>query len=412
MINTVAMSDLHLGEETSVLNFFIYDNRGKKIRQKGEPVVNKIIQELQRVKMGENNGEKIKYLILVGDLFDLSLSIFKESIENVQMFLRKICDSETVEKIIYLPGNHDHHIWFQIVENRNFINKIERRESLDFFYDRVTDSDEVFTDTFLNGLMPEGKTIGVAYPNFELTLKDQVVVFHHGHFNERMWTLTTDVFDEYLENYDLEELEIFNSPLTEMIWYALGQAGRLGASGMIEKIYTGVKNENFEIIDKICKNVFDSIDEWDGKKKDGFLKDRMDDAVKIGGTFLAKKIISQFVTRKEQKKGSVARGMTLKDEELTDGITQYMDRFIKLNRDYTYVFGHTHKHFHERGFMDGNNFDHELVNCGGWVIEKVDEIPHTYLLKIHDDGNVEPIKIGIPETILNAKYDIIKRAIS
>jgi hypothetical protein len=34
MIHTVAMSDLHLGEETSVVNFFIYDNRGKKIRKR------------------------------------------------------------------------------------------------------------------------------------------------------------------------------------------------------------------------------------------------------------------------------------------------------------------------------------------------------------------------------------------
>lgn len=412
MIKAVAMSDLHLGEETSVLNFFIYNKRGKKIRQKGELVVNKITQELDKIKSGENYGEKIKYLILVGDVFDLSLSTFKESAENVQIFLRKICASETVEEIIYLPGNHDHHIWFQIVENRNFVSKIERKESLDFFYDRVTDPDEVLKDTFITGLMPEGKSIGVTYPNFELMLKDQVIVFHHGHFNERMWTLTTDIFDEYLENYDLEELEICNSPLTEMFWYALGQAGRLGAGGLGEKIYTGVINNDFKMIEKISEQIFDSIDEWDGKKKDGFFKDKVDDMIKKGGIFLAKKIISQFVTKKEQKKGSVARGMTLKDEGLSDGIKRYMDRFIKLNRDYTYVFGHTHKYFQERGFKDSNNFAHELVNCGGWVIEMVDEIPDTYMIKINGEGDIAAVRIDIPKIILEAKYDIIKRVLS
>lgn len=412
MINTVAMSDLHLGEETSVLNFFIYDNRGKKVRQKGELVANRIIQELHKIKMEENNSEKIRHLILVGDVFDLSLSTFKESAENVQIFLRKICDSETVEEIIYIPGNHDHHIWIQVVENRNFVSKIERQESLDFFYDRVTDPDEVLKDTFMNGLMPEGKIIGVAYPNFELTVGDQVIVFHHGHFNERMWTLTTDIFDDYLKDYDLEELEICNSPLTEMFWYALGQAGRLGAGGLIEKIYTGVKNNDFKIIEKISEKTFDSVDEWDGKKKDGFLKDRVDNAIKKGGTFLAKKVISQFVTKKEQKKGSVARGMTLKDEELSDGIKRYMDRFIKLNRDYAYVFGHTHKYFQERGFKDSNNFAHELVNCGGWVIEEIGEIPDTYMIKINGEGDIATIRIDVPKIILEAKYDIIKRALS
>jgi len=412
MIKAVVMSDLHLGEETSVLNFFIYDNRGKKVRQRGELVMSKITQELGKIKIGENDGEKIRYLILVGDVFDLSLSTFKEAVENVQIFLKRICDSETIEEIIYLPGNHDHHIWFQIMENRNFVNKIERRESLDFFYDRITDSDEVLKDTFLNGLMPEGKTIGVTYPNFELTLGDRVIVFHHGHFNEQEWTLTTDIFDEYLKDYDLEELEICNSPLTEMLWYALGQAGRLGAGGLVEKIYTGVKNNDFKMIEKISEKIFDSIDEWDGKKKDGFFKDRIDDMIKKGGTFIVKKLISQFVTKKEHKKGSVARGMTLKNKELADGIKRYMDRFIKLDRDYTYVFGHTHKHFQEKGFKDSNNFDHELVNCGGWVIEKIDEIPHTYILKIDDNGNISPFYIDIPETILKAKYEIIKRALS
>jgi UDP-2,3-diacylglucosamine pyrophosphatase LpxH len=413
MVRAVAMSDLHLGEETSVLNFFIYDNRGKKVRQNGELVADRIVQELIKIKMGENNGEKIRHIFLVGDLFDLSLATFKECVENAQIFFRKICDSETVEEIVYIPGNHDHHIWMQIVEHKNFLSRVERGESLDFFYDRVAESDEIVKNTFLGGLMPKEKEncIGVSYPNYELMSKDQAIIFHHGHFNERLWTLTTDVFDEYLENYDLEELEICNSPLTEMVWYALGQAGRLGAGGLVEKIYTGVKNNDFEIIEKICGNIFDSIDEWDGRKKDDFLQERIDGMTKRAGLFLAKKVISQFMTKKKRKKGSLARGMTLEDEQLGDGTKRYMDRFIKLDRNYKYVFGHTHRHFQAAEFRDSNGFSHELVNCGGWVVEEIDQTPDSYLIRIDDEGTISPIRIDIPETILKTKYEIIKRTL-
>jgi hypothetical protein len=104
--------------------------------------------------------------------------------------------------------------------------------------------------------------------------------------------------------------------------------------------------------------------------------------------------------------------MTLENKELADGIRRYMDRFISLNRDYTYIFGHTHKFFQESGFKDSNNFTHELVNCGGWVVEKIDEIPDTHVIKISGEGDIATIRIDIPNVVLEAKYDIIRRALS
>ncbi|MFW9940067.1 MAG: metallophosphoesterase [Candidatus Thorarchaeota archaeon] len=93
VIKILAISDTHLGEGTSLLMF----PHGRQ----------RLLQALHT----EFDYEKIEKLILIGDAADTALASVSQVITHTSIFLDSLRSSFDIDKVIYIPGNHDHSVW-------------------------------------------------------------------------------------------------------------------------------------------------------------------------------------------------------------------------------------------------------------------------------------------------------------
>lgn len=390
MTQLFAISDVHLGEDNSMLTY-------EKAQDK-HPLVGKMIDKLKEVS-GLASGERVPELVLLGDVFDLSLAPFDEALDSVRKFISQICEADLFDAITYVPGNHDHHVWVQIVEHETFIKNIAAGKPIPVPYQRVTQPGEPWRNTFLDGLLLPNAfnvTLQVAYPNRILEVSGRRIVMHHGHFCQRIWTLLSRIFESILPTTNLDELEAFNSPLTELGWYGIGQAGRV--SDLMEKVYENAKDGKFDGLYEVIDALMEGIDRWDGKIDDGWRTDTMDWLSKRAIRKVVKSVLEKYVRRKEAGAAgmSEARGKTVAaDKELREGVTRYLSKYIGVRDGDKFIFGHTHRHEPAQPFsIDGRNI--EIANTGGWVEEPGGRKPDGYLIEITDQAELKSHKVEIP----------------
>lgn len=97
-LKLLAISDTHLGEDTSLLSF----PQGR--------------QHLWRV-LGEHFGEgaqnkfDVDELILVGDITDRTLSSTSQIITHTNAFIQTLGSAANIKKGVFIPGNHEHTLW-------------------------------------------------------------------------------------------------------------------------------------------------------------------------------------------------------------------------------------------------------------------------------------------------------------
>lgn len=371
----VVISDLHLGNENSL---FFHEDQQRFIN-----VMNWIIRQLKDL-------EKIDELILLGDFLDLSLAPLDVLYENLRNFFVYLSQLENIVGIYFIPGNHDHHFWIELVEQDVVIERIKSNKSLPSDTERMRErpTREKFIDYFVdrkypNGfkeviipyLWPEDKKrpeIFVKYPNHLRQIGKKHYFFTHGHFLEDLFTPL-----EYLiEAGCLEELEAFSIMWLEAFDYYLGHSGRLS-----QKVRDIVKHYKGEEKKKLDKTINEALKVF--KKKTRIWK------VWI---WMIKKIIMCLVWKKRgediitHESGLRGKGFS---KELEEKIRWYvdifvLDRYIKgkhgfnksIKHPFTFIFGHTHTPFEEDEC--GSRFrktiirdeEYKLFNTGGWTIYK------------------------------------------
>jgi len=300
----IALSDIHLGEKDCLFN------DGKIL----EDFKNRIEKEALK--------EEVDELIILGDLFDLSLASYKEVYEKARDFFQATGNIENLKQIVFIPGNHDHHIWTLIIEENQITGKIKDGKIPSEELQRV---DLEYKDTFLTGLIRgcKVKNFIVAYPNVIREIGGKLYFFHHGHLLDRIFTPANIA----LKPRSLQELEEFNSSWIEGVWYHLVQSGRLG---------------DF---------IKDGYYEFSGMKK--FME-----------TFLGKfEIEDRIISR--------MRGMKVEklEKEIADYLTScidwYKETHVKLFSPLNFVFGHTHrKNEGETIELQGQKVN--VYNTGAW----------------------------------------------
>lgn len=163
-VNFICVSDLHLGEPEGLL----YNKNNFNI-------INLTINKIKEFVASYNKPYTIKQLILNGDIVDIALSKTKEYKENAYEFFGKLFNRINVEKIIFIPGNHDHHIWVETVEHYYKKNYEDAKKC-----SIINDKDGILKQHFV----PEnykGK-ITIAYPHYLYKDEKNTILFHHGHF--------------------------------------------------------------------------------------------------------------------------------------------------------------------------------------------------------------------------------------
>jgi len=168
-LKVLTVSDLHLGEDDSLLHdndFGIIDTTVGKIRE---------------LSMADENADVesgIDTLILLGDMVDLSEAQDEKAYRKARFFLEKLMADVPIEKLVFVPGNHDHHIWIEVMEGELGRLGGDCRQVRDLPHS-VKNPPE-----FMEKCMPSANRppeVEVCYPHYILKEGDKWFMFDHGH---------------------------------------------------------------------------------------------------------------------------------------------------------------------------------------------------------------------------------------
>lgn len=204
MAGMVAISDLHLGAPASYL------------------AVRSVRSRLFDTIRGLSDGY-LDLLVLVGDVIDLTVGRAPEPWVIAREFFKELADSVPMGGLVYVPGNHDHHVWVMLAEYQELLRKIGelKRPPMGAVghggpqpvagtaYPYWTPLHNLFETSFQ-------RKVVFAYP-FHMELHgDTRFVFHHGHFfDPKISPLASYAGARYK---DWTRVEAFNLPYIESLF--------------------------------------------------------------------------------------------------------------------------------------------------------------------------------------------------
>lgn len=345
-----------------------------------------------------DNDVKVDTFILLGDIFDLALARYDETVKSARKLFALL--PEFCHRIIYVPGNHDHHL-AQLVSDEAEI--VARFPNVPRSIPRV---ERRYTSTFLSR-MDIGVPIEVCYPNVYWrppSQDDGVYIFHHGHFCQPTYRALSEIYRAaFGEISGLQALETINSGWLELVWYSLGQASAgFGANGVLEQLNHELEGANLTAIEDALQRLYE--------RRGRALVDTICESIRQKGAFrgwlarfVAKRIhrnapqviadaIQEHLRGDRVTGGSRLRGEPL-DGELKRWCWEYL-RYVTASRPdlqgrpVSFVFGHTHR----PGVWPED--EPHLFNDGAWARAANDDWAMPAVLVIDDRGRLTMLEYG------------------
>jgi len=193
-------------------------------------------------------GAPLDYFVLNGDTLDFSVSAFEDSCKIARPFFREIAKNNLSKEIVYIPGNHDKHIWDAVEWETRIIRRLKNHEDprpfrrvqeglIDYAKGRLdlpgvtmVEGSRQYGTLFLEGLFDKDNVlpIDIVYPNFFIKTHTDTYLITHGHMLELAWVLLSELLGglpKISATPDVAQLEEYNIPLTSMICTGVGQGG-------------------------------------------------------------------------------------------------------------------------------------------------------------------------------------------
>jgi hypothetical protein len=379
----VCISDMHLGEEDSLLTS-LREASSDIDPVHPSPVMVKLVECLEHLISKNENGKKPS-LILNGDILEMALATTNQGYMVFERFMELVMPvgGELFEKIFYIPGNHDHHIWELARETQyvNFISRPDRGDYLPIPWHTTNmfvekDADPVPSNFLTRLLKSSSKTVDleiyVAYPNFGVITGDgqRCVIFHHGHFIESLYQLMSILKAELYPGSGMPRLiydiEAENYAWIDFLWSMLGRSGTVGH--IVESIYEELHSpEHFKkrlsvLAGTLAANY--GLPRW---------ADWLEAKV-LAGLF-------HYIVDKISEADRSNPACTL-SESAESGLSRYMEGPLRaqiltecresIPFDVSFVFGHTHKPFQKDMNFKGYPRWVNVYNTGGWVVQTVE----------------------------------------
>jgi hypothetical protein len=382
---------MHLGAECSLLTNLTNDPAGGT---KADPLnASPLLQDLMvclgdLIRRNEDQTSK-PTLILLGDILELALADDKVAAMVFERFVEKAMEPghELFGKIIYIPGNHDHHLWESARETQYVLNYLAHTRPQDPL-ENPWHTTNIFMDDdpnppvpsfLLNGLLHrydrlKDFNINTVYPNYGLRHGNRCVIFHHGHFVESIYQLMTTLKNLiFPERQDwprrVWDLEAENFAWIDFFWSTLGRSGEFGKD--VEIIYDKMLDENQ--FRKLVENLALGL-----ARKYGISDDSLSGWLE---TEIAKMIIDGLVHNLVYPERTQTEQYLSQDAET--GLQEYVNGPLKIQieeewqmrqhlyfpDEITFVFGHTHKPFEEPKTFPKIGNGVPVYNTGGWVVE-------------------------------------------
>lgn len=377
-IRYICLSDMHLGQANSLLTKLNEDCLDIDTSEPGEFM--KLLCTCLRSIVAEINSPDASkpILILNGDILELALSTLSNASMVFEHFINLLMPEgdELFEQIIYLPGNHDHHIW-EIARETQYAKQIEKipaGQKLDEMCHKTNMFELNIPSYYLNTLLKRYKhlkklydnnqfDVKVVYPNFGLIKDNKCVIFHHGHFIDDTYKLISKfmsmIFPDRQDPENIQTIEEENFAWIDFLWSTLGSAGDAGK--LLDTVYQGLKYDEKQKI--LISNLSDSLTRQYNLPflihfaEDKFYKAIMKRLCKIVKTDSCKEEEHQHLDEKL---------LTYIQGPLINQLKEDLPTQLKIPEDITFIFGHTHKPCEEILKTDNSI---KIYNSGGWVIE-------------------------------------------
>ena len=385
-IRYVCLSDMHLGADNSILTR-ILPGSIEVDPLTPDPVLCQLVACLRHL-IEKNESPQKPVLVLNGDILEMALSDVNKAAMVFERFIELVFpkDAEALfdEHILYIPGNHDHHIWESARETQyvNFISTIEPGAALKapWHTTKMVAPDPV-KEYFLTNLLKRrphwGNTVvQVVYPNYALFTSDEqkCIIFSHGHYVESIYslmsTLNTMIFPNRKKPTMIWDIEAENFAWVDFFWSTMGRSGDVGQS--IGLLYDKMQDQ--QQFEKLIDNFVTSLVE-----QSNYLPHWLE-GVEVAGLKLFVKLILSRVSQLESKR---------LDQYLSPDARQGLKFFMEvplreqllvehqqvIPQDITFIFGHTHKPFQQLMDFEGYPAPVSVYNSGGWVVDKLQPHP-------------------------------------
>jgi len=366
----VILSDLHLGADQSVLTA-------------DDGVTPSATAEAFAACLSELLGDDSPTLVLAGDAIELALSEMGPAFTVFERFLELLCGDQPVigKRIIYIPGNHDHHLW-QVSRQQGFMRAIADTEPGDelpkMWFTSGLDADEDLPLSPLVALLRrdprwDGLYIDAVYPNLALRVADaeRTVIVHHGHFIESIYSAMSNLGSLVFPSSPpttVEQIERENNSWIDFLWSELGRSGAVGTD--LHTAYhllpdaRSVRHLSNGVADRIAAR-------W--------TRGPLPENVR---RWLLRGIIGDVVSTARALETHEHGGVLSPGAER--GLHQYLAGPLTTqlatngddSNDLAFVFGHTHKPYQQLLRVEDRVGPIAVYNTGGWVNERA-EVQHT-----------------------------------
>jgi len=418
-IRYVCFSDTHFGADNSLLT-----NLGPGSVHADpttpSPVLTRLVACL-RALIATSESPTKPTLILNGDILELALTTDNIAAMAFERFIELILpasgESLFDKTILYIPGNHDHHLW-ETARETQYVNFISRQPwggvlEIPWHTTKMCAPDAV-PATLMNGLLrryphANGTVVGTVYPNFGLVSADgeRCVVFSHGHFTESIYMLMTNLknllFPGRTAPGPTWDLEAENFAWIDFYWSMLGRSGDIGHD--IDLLYDKFTNEAQvkQIAARLATRLAHRYAAW-------WLAP------------LARPLLKIVLERTLGEVGNMERGnpSAALTADGAAGLRAYLEGPLRqqiltehdqiMPPHVTFVFGHTHKPFEADMQFRGYPGWTSVYNSGGWVVDSVEPQPVAGAAAILVDENLNAVSLRLYNEAVDASSYAVRVA--
>ena len=473
----VCMSDLHLGAQNSVLSA-IEDDGMTVDKGRTSDVMSRLFAGLRHLAETLAPGEVRPTLVLNGDILEFALATDDTALTVFEQFMDLAFPADEPpifdDRVLYLPGNHDHHLW-ETAHERQYARYVRDLAGADplqspWHVTPMLNPDasveaEVLTAIIRRRPHREQVSVAVVYPNlgFVDPASNQAVVFHHGHFTEPLYrlmsTLQHDLFPKQEPGPHIWDWESDNFAWIDFFWSALGRSGVVGAD--VGALYTMLQSR--EALDWLAGNLSTAVTDqygpaWAKSVTGPMLRRALTFAIDraaplerahtteplsrrttigldeyLAGPLLRQLVLEEcrrddpgpLVPRSSRPPSSRARSGRPPGRRSASGRDGTPRRTVRSSigpsratAPCTFVFGHTHKPFEGVRHVNGWTLPVRVLNTGGWVVDTVEPVPvqGAAIVLVAQDGTAVSLRLyteqdtGPPSAVSVAEPELMPAA--
>ncbi len=383
-IRHIVLSDCHLGAHDSLLTHV----HGNGVIADGPSEVLMAFANGLRETLGDQPKPQ---LVLLGDALDLGLSPFgdvsKSFLQLLDAFFPAGGPDLFDREIIYVAGNHDHHLW-RIAQDNAFLTALEGGqiptdlESVTPIFGAPSHRCRLMESLFIQRPHLHNATVKIAYPNWGLSDSNtgRAVVMHHGHYLDGMYRALSNI-RAFLGDGDalpgtMHQLEQENGPWIDFLWSDLGSAGEVGSDvGSLYEVMLSA-GASHDFAESISRRITGGLHANLGLNPKMPLKYgvSLDNLIRAGIDMTA----GRAAERQRDGYGHVLGETEIEDLGWFIGTPLAREMRQELSdfpRELSFIFGHTHKPFQDELLVKGFDVPVGIFNTGGWVLDEPTLMP-------------------------------------